>query len=343
MDKFINTKPIRLIELFAGIGSQAKALKNLHIPFESHFVCEYDGFAVASYNAIHGTNYEICNIMDITAADLNITHTHQFTYLLTYSFPCQDLSVAGKGAGMEKGSGTRSGLLWEVERLLNECVELPQLLLMENVTQVHGTKNKGDFDRWIKFLESKGYKNYWQDLNSKDFGMPQNRNRCIMVSILGDYSFEFPQKTTLKLEMRNLLESDVSEEYDVNHDCYNYYLDMEDKQNGTKWQGRCNNDVINPVIAHTLSVRGTRHQRPGVSNIISKKNTHEISVREYKKNFSIGDLRWLTPKECWRLMGFNDNDFAKAKAVCNNTQLYKQAGNSIVVNMLMAVFWELLL
>ena len=164
--RYTNNKPIRLIELFAGIGSQAKALTNLGVEFEHHMVCEFDEKAVKSYNAVHGTTFETSDITKLTGYDLHITDTDRFTYLLTYSFPCQDLSNAGKGAGMEKGSGTRSGLLWEVERLLNECIELPQVLLMENVPQVHGKKNIDDFQDWIDFLESKGYTNFWQDLNA---------------------------------------------------------------------------------------------------------------------------------------------------------------------------------
>lgn len=134
--QFFNKNPIRLIELFAGIGSQAKALENLGLDFEHWRVCEFDAHAVASYNAVHGTNFATSDITKITADDLGITDTKHFTYLLTYSFPCQDLSPAGLGRGMEKGSGTRSGLLWEVERLLNEVQNLPQVLLMENVPQV---------------------------------------------------------------------------------------------------------------------------------------------------------------------------------------------------------------
>lgn len=86
---------------------------------------------------------------------------------MTYSFPCQDLSIAGKQKGMSKRNNTRSGLLWEVERLLNECDELPQVLLMENVTQIHSKKNNDEFIKWMMFLESKGYSNYYADLNSK--------------------------------------------------------------------------------------------------------------------------------------------------------------------------------
>lgn len=138
--------------------------------------------------------------------------------LMTYSFPCQDLSVAGKQQGMSKGSGTRSGLLWEVERLLNETEHLPQLLLMENVPQVHSKKNKGDFENWIRFLENKGYSNYWQDLNAKDYGVAQNRNRCFMVSILGNYCFYFPKPHPLTKRMVDYLEDSVDEKYYIDNE-----------------------------------------------------------------------------------------------------------------------------
>ena len=132
------TKPIRLIELFAGIGSQAKALKNLKVNFEYYKIVEFDKYAIASYNAIHNTNFKPLDITKIHANDLEIVDTDKYEYIMTYSFPCQDLSLAGKGRGMAKGSGTRSGLLWEVERILKECKELPQVLLMENVPEVIG-------------------------------------------------------------------------------------------------------------------------------------------------------------------------------------------------------------
>ena len=211
--KYTNNKPIRLIELFAGIGSQAKALKNLGVEFEHHVVCEFDEKAIKSYNAVHGTDFKTSDITKLTSNDLNIVNTDLFTYLLTYSFPCQDLSTAGLGKGMEKGSGTRSGLLWEVERLLNECTELPQVLLMENVPQVHGKKNVEHFEKWIAFLESKGYSNYWKDLNAKNYGIPQNRNRCFMVSILGDYTYEFPEPMELTMTLKDILEEVVDEKY----------------------------------------------------------------------------------------------------------------------------------
>ena len=212
------TKPIRLIELFAGVGSQAMALKRLGANFEHYRVVEFEKYAIKSYNAIHGTDFEPMDITKIIGSDLGISDTDKYCYIMTYSFPCQDLSVAGKQKGMTKGSGTRSGLLWEVERLLNEVENLPQVLLMENVPQVHGKKNIEDFQRWIDFLESKGYSNYWQDLNAKNYGVAQNRNRCFMVSILGDYSFKFPEPIELEKVMKDYLEDEVDEKYYINNE-----------------------------------------------------------------------------------------------------------------------------
>lgn len=175
--RYKTNKPIRLIELFGGIGSQAMALRNIGASYESYRLCEFDKFAIRSYNAIHNTTFINSDIRDWTSSHLGITEVEKYEYILTYSFPCQDLSIAGKQKGMAKDSGTRSGLLWEVERLLKDCVTLPQVLLMENVPLVHGKNNIEHFKKWINFLESLGYSNYWRDLNAKDYGVPQSRNR----------------------------------------------------------------------------------------------------------------------------------------------------------------------
>ena len=212
------TKPIRLIELFAGVGSQAMSLRDLGADFEHYRVVEFDKYAIKSYNAIHNTDFPTMDITQISGSDLGIVDTLNYCYIMTYSFPCQDLSVAGKQAGMSKGSGTRSGLLWEVERLLNEVENLPQVLLMENVPQVHGKKNMQDFQKWIDFLESKGYSNYWQDLNAKNYGIAQNRNRTFMVSILGNYKYEFPKPIELQKVMKDYLEDEVDEKYYINNE-----------------------------------------------------------------------------------------------------------------------------
>jgi DNA (cytosine-5)-methyltransferase 1 len=270
------TKPIRLIELFAGYGSQAMALERIGAKFEKYLICEWCVQSFASYKAIHfvedKTDYSegisqkqlidilfkygisndgknpmtlkqigkkpekwlrktynnikatknIVNIMETSGSDLKVVDTEKFTYILTYSFPCQDLSVAGKMAGMSKGSGTRSGMLWEVERILKEIRdgegELPQILFMENVPQVHANANMGDFQNWIDFLTSLGYVSYWQDLNAKNYGVAQNRERCFMFSFLGEYNYHFPQPIPLKKKLKDYLEDDVDEKYYINNE-----------------------------------------------------------------------------------------------------------------------------
>lgn len=211
-------RPIRLIELFSGLGSQAMALRDLGADFEHYRAVEFDKFAMASYNAIHGTDFKPTDIRDIKGKDLGICDCDKYVHILTYSFPCVDLSCAGKQLGMAKGSGTRSGLLWEVERLLNECSELPQVLILENVSQIHGKKFMPDFQKWLDFLESKGYSNYWQDLNAKDYGVAQNRQRCFVVSLLGNYTYKFPEPIPLTKTMKDYLEDDVAEKFYINNE-----------------------------------------------------------------------------------------------------------------------------
>jgi len=166
------------------------------------------------YNNIIATN-NLVNIQQVKGKDLDIVDTDKYDYICCYSFPCQDLSLAGKGKGMSDTT-TRSGMLWEVERILTECYELgtlPQILLMENVPQVHSQDNIKDFHKWQLRLEELGYKNYMQDLIATDYGIPQTRNRCFMISILGDYSYTFPKPIPLKLKLKDMLEENVDEKY----------------------------------------------------------------------------------------------------------------------------------
>jgi len=216
MPIFSINKRIRLIELFAGIGSQAMALRDLGVDFEHYRVVEFDDFAIKSYNAIHGTDFPAMDIRNIRGADLGIVNKEKYCYILTYSFPCQDLSPAGKRKGMKKGKETRSGLLWEVERLLNETKELPNVLLMENVPEVIGQANIKDFHLWQDFLVSKGYTNYVQILNAKDYGVAQNRSRCFMISLLGQYNYHFPDSIPLQKCIDYYCEESVDETYYIN-------------------------------------------------------------------------------------------------------------------------------
>ena len=165
------------------------------------------------YNNIKAT-HNLVNIQQVKGEDLCIKDTDKFTYLLTYSFPCQDLSLSGKRLGMSDTS-TRSGMLWEVERILQECKDLgtlPQVLLMENVPQVKSNDPLA-WEKWLSRLEELGYKNYHQDLIATNYGIPQTRNRTFMVSLLGDYNYVFPKPIPLKLKLKDMLEYNVDEKY----------------------------------------------------------------------------------------------------------------------------------
>ena len=434
---------IRLIELFAGVGSQAMALRDLGADYESYRVVEFDKYAIKSYNAIHGTNFPTLDIRDIHCEDLEIVDKQNVTYLLTYSFPCQDLSKAGKQRGMTKGSGTRSGLLWEVERILNECKEkdsLPQILLMENVPDVIGTKNYEDFMKWYAALENMGYQSYYKVLNAKNYGIPQNRERCFMVSILGDYNYTFPKPIPLKLRLKDMLEESVDEKYYIsnskiesllttNFNCSKFENVVQDKDgisstlcardykdpkcvvvgntNISKYES--SNRIYSPKgISPTINTMQGGNLEPKVAVKENTKKGYDIAIEgdsinleqpnsqtrrgrvgkqvaqtlttscnqgvidfynhRVKDDDFIGTLttncgnvghcgcfgtkenndkdgiriRKLTPLECWRLMGFTDEDFEKAQKVNSNTQLYKQAGNSIVKQVLMAIFKQMI-
>ena len=285
-------KPIRLIELFAGYGSQSLALKYLGIQYQHHKISEWAVRSIQAYKDLHfsedNTDYSnghdieeiknflkgrisydystpasderinkmseiearkifsnmVCtknlgSIMTIKGEELKIADTDKYCYIMTYSFPCQDLSSAGKGAGMGRDSGTRSGLLWEVERLLKETPNLPQVLLMENVPEVIGTNNIKHFAQWVEFLERLGYKCKWGVLNSKNFQIPQNRQRCFMVSVLGDYYYDMPESCGLKLKLKDVLEHNVDESFYLSDRIVNYFenhsKECEEKGNGFRF------------------------------------------------------------------------------------------------------------
>jgi DNA (cytosine-5)-methyltransferase 1 len=282
--KFKITKKIRLIELFGGIGSQAMALRDIGADFEHYKLVEFDKYAVQSYNAIHNTQHTTHDIRNIHAQDLEIVEKDKYCYLMTYSFPCTDLSVAGKMQGMskaewEKGNSTRSGLLWEVERILKECTELPDVLLMENVPQVHADANKADFDNWCNFLKSKGYINHWQDLNAKDYGIPQNRERCFMVSILSkDFiDFEFPKPVKLEKVMRDFLEESVDEKYYIkNEKAQKLIKDL--IANGTLRTEQNRTEQNRTEQAYSPLIYVSRSLEQSKSQIASRQDMTQVSV-----------------------------------------------------------------
>lgn len=341
-------KPIRLIELFAGIGSQAKALERLGIDFEHYRVVEFDKYAIMSYNAIHDTNFSTIDITQIGGKDLGIVDTDKYGYIMTYSFPCTDLSSAGKMQGMSRDSGTRSGLLWEVERLLTECKELPQVLIMENVPEVIGQKNIKDFAEWIAFLDSLGYTSKWAVMNAKDYGVPQNRERCFMLSWLAeDCFYDFPKTYALTKRLKDILEEEVEEKY---------YLSERALQGAINRTFNCSslaNRLPKDGLCPTINTCGGGNREPKIVEPIA----YDEQNQYFRQDGCIGTLttdgsspkhnnrvvetnmriRKLTPLECWRLMDFDDSDFYAAQAVNSNAQLYKQAGNSICVNCLVEI------
>ena len=373
---------IKVIELFAGVGSQAMALRNIGIDYEVLGISEIDKFAIKSYEAIHG---EVHNFGDISKIE-----KLPYCDLLTYSFPCQDLSIAGHQKGINKD--TRSGLLLEVERLLLKAKEnrtLPKYLLLENVKNLVGKKFIKDFERWLSFLNSLGYYSNWEVLNAKDYGIPQNRERVFVVSSLENMHYKFPNPVELKSKMKDLLEEKVNEKYYLSEQYLKHFTDTKNR-NGFVRAERFNPrklEECNTAFAITTRAgarptdnfiiqKGHGFNKGGIKeNIVpalTKSSWHEnnfvVNINPSGKgmngNVYNTDLsptlttnkgegikilqnndyriRKLTPLECWRLMGFRDMDYYAAKSVgISDAQLYKQAGNSIVVTVLEAIFRNL--
>lgn len=354
------------------------------------------------YNNIQATH----NLVDISKAHLKFDAN--YCNIVTYSFPCQDLSLAGKGLGMDKGSETRSSLLWQVDRILKECDVLPTVLLMENVPMVHSKDNVDSFNKWQLELENLGYKNYFEDLNAKNYGIPQNRDRCFMVSVLGDYHYTFPRPLKLNKVLRDLLEEQVDEKYflsdelierirnwkgfenpldDISKDrvCSTItthcgkdsngmqlvaipiknatkqgYL-LAEEGDGIDISGRMESHrgTVQKGMAQTLSTFGGNNVDVVVKdteNYIQweQKGFLDIDCRAYKEDkiapttttphtkILLNNLRIrkLTPKECFRLMGVRDYDSDNITG--SDANKYHLAGDSIVVDVLMAIFKQML-
>ena len=345
---------LRVVELFAGIGAQAMALEELGMPFTST-VCEIDVKAYASYCAIHGI---APNLGDIT----KVEHLPDQCDLLTYSFPCQDLSVAGAGRGMAEGSGTRSSLLWEVGRLLIDAVQRgtePDVLVMENVPAILFKKNKPEFDRWLATLQAMGYTSSFAILNAKDYGVPQNRARCFCVSMKGGRKLTFPEPCPDGRVLKDVLEADPDPSLFLSAERIAAYERHADRHSndGLGWEPRTGDDVSRVITTNPDRQGGTFII---VSGRIPLKGWHDLSCRIYADEgispticartgggiiprIEVEEpelrIRLLSPRECWRLQGFPDKAFDAAKSTgAAKTTLYKQAGNSIAVPCLKAIF-----
>lgn len=334
-----------------GIGACSVALKRLGIDVEIVDAVENDKFALASFNAIHETNFECQDIK-------NYNKTLKDIDLICHGSPCQDFSIAGKQAGGDIGSGTRSSLMYETLRIVEQIK--PKYVLWENVKNILSKKHIHNFNAYIDRMKQIGYNNYYKVLNAKDYGVPQNRERVFTVSILKNIdngSFNFPNKEELKIRLKDILENNVDEKYYLSNEKINKIKNSNFTQERKRIQdnnccdtllardwkdpkciqvGTLFGDIWDKRIDSSKRV----YSEEGLSPTITSCQGGGTEPKIEKKL----RIRKLTPKECWRLMGFSDEDFEKAKNVpTSNTQLYKQAGNSIVVNVLERIFEELFL
>lgn len=321
----VKQKPLRLIELFAGYGSQSLALSYLGLPFEHWRISEWAIKSIQAYKDLHfendctdysadksldeikswllgrissdysnpltekqiarksekelrliynnmKTSNNLGSVTKISPEDLNIVDTDKFNYLLTYSFPCQDLSAAGQGKGMREGDGTRSGLVWEVGRLLKGLPEKPQFLLMENVPQILSKKHKPEFEKWLAVLGSMGYTSCYFTINAKDFGVAQNRKRVFCVSVLNNSAFNIsPQGFVLENKLKNFLQKSVDESYYLKGKSLVYIQ----KRVG-KYTQLLNPDVDNIALS-AITAKGTQNW---TGNFIIAKNEDTIEYGE---------------------------------------------------------------
>lgn len=361
---FTSTRKMQVLSLFSGIGAFEKALDNLEIEYDLVGFCEIDKYAAKSYCAIHGVD-ESKNLGDITKVDE--ANLPKDIDLLTYGFPCQDISSAGLMRGLfnEDGTQTRSGLFFEALRIIESTK--PKIAIAENVKALTGKRFTTQFRLVLASIESAGYNNYWAVLNARDYGVPQNRERVFIVSIRKDIdhgSFEFPHSFPLKKKLKDVLEEMVDESYYLSFQATKHITGVVPGETVTLTRkGNVNKvEIANtltarnpttswgnytPITAVAVAVRGRYDEFGNVQQQL------EVSDHEYanaittvQKDSMVFDgqrFRKLTANEYFRLMGFDDTDFAKAEAVNSNTQLYKQAGNSIVVQVIEHIFKALLM
>ena len=317
------------------------ALRNIGVNYEVVGISEIDKYAIKAYEATHG---DVNNLGDISKIKVEDVPEHD---LFTYSFCCQDVSVAGKQKGIERGK-TRSGLLYECERIIEHCK--PKYLLMENVKNLVGKKFKPQFDEWLKYLENLGYTNYWQVLNAKDYDIPQNRERVFVVSILGEHKpYAFPNRTELKRKLKDYLEPSVNSKYYIKKKKSETLMERLSDKGFLSLNVQFTEDILeNPTIDCLIgsyqknAYTGNGDISSTLTNAMGAGGGH-VPVVVLKKENKV-NLRKLTPRECFRLMGLSDDDINKIQSVdIANTQQYKMAGNSIVVPVLEGIFRELFL
>lgn len=311
---------LKVFEAFSGYGSQSIALRNIGIPYEVVAISEIDKYAIMAYTAIHGETNNLGDISKIKIKDIP-----NFD-LFTYSFPCQDISIAGKQSSLEEGSGTRSSLLWECKKIIRH--KKPKYLLLENVKNLISQKHKTHFDEWLKWLEKQGYTNSWEILNAKDFNIPQHRERVFVISILNENThkeknnistkvlqYKFPRKKELNKTIFDFLDKTVDKKY---------YLSEKGIEKMKRYTPKRDiTDGICPTLTTELAHSTGKNVSPKICKII-------------------GEYRRLTPKETFKLMGLKEEDIDKIqKTKISDTEQYRMAANSIVIPLLEEIFKSL--
>lgn len=303
---------IKILELFGGIGAPRKALVNLGIDFKSIDYVEIDEKAVRTYNALFDNKQRPQSVVDYNLRP----------DILIHGSPCQDFSRAGKRLGGNDEDKTRSSLMWETLRIIkNLGVWKPKFVIWENVKGVRDKDMIHSFDKYIAGMNELGYTSSFKVLDARDFGIPQKRERLFTISRLDGKSFNFSElKHKPMASIADFLESDVDDKYTITSPSM---LSKIGSNNASNFGGR-----LKPIDQYAWTITTKQNRCPN-SGIISIGN---------------GQYRLLTEKECWRLMGFDDEDYNAAlkanptRKDCTNGTMYKQSGNSIVVNVLEAIF-----
>lgn len=318
---------IKLLSLFSGIGAFEKALKNQGINYDLVGFSEIDKYAVKSYSAIHNESMDKC-LGDITKIDIDSLPND--IDLLTHGSPCTNFSLAGKQAGGDEGSGTPSSLLWYSVEIIRK--KKPKIIMWENVANVLSAKHKHNFDKYLSVLEDLGYCSTYVVLNGKDFGVAQNRVRLICISILKNSEFDVEVLNDLAEKIKYREPKIVR---DILEDNYpdNMLLTREVRPLHSNRKSNC---IAIGQSSNNGSQGGKVYSIDGLFPTICA-GTHGYALGYIKDDKDV--YRKITPLEAFRLMGFSDEDYNKAKSIgVSETQLYKQAGNSIVVPMLEEIF-----
>lgn len=336
-------KKLNVLSLFSGIGAFEKALSNLNWNYELINYCEIDKHASKCYSKIHNIN-ETLNLWDVTKIDTS-TILNRNIHIITHGSPCQDISSAGKQRGADEGSGTRSSLIWESVRIIKDIK--PRFVIWENVKNCFAKEHKHNVEKYINELNTIGYKSFipktkW--LNSKNYNIPQSRDRVFIVSILDCYkNYIFPKKVELTEKLEDYIH--FRDKDDITDVIFNRYKEKLNKDaNYIDFIEYINNLPIKKGIGFKKLNMYTYYQMDSLCSCTNLSPTLTCrGVQNYCTKFWHNNKIYKpSPRMCFRLMGFTDEDFNKVKDIGSDKDLWNRAGNSIVVNVAEAILKELL-